>query len=288
MSKKSLTKALECKSGMGTLTKARFGAGMLLQHDDLNALSSYTQDLNRLLFRTLLGCGVMCGLVVTLGSAKNGKFTVSVAEGVALNASGDPIAVTTKQTLELDTQCDAEFPARLWVLLCARYKSCAPRESMCASDDNSPSVATRERYGYEVRVVRELPDGACGHGGDDALLEEKCRCANPDSSSHKAHYLGNCSSGCDCTEGGSCGCGCDGGGCGCDCVVLARLDNEPKDNKDNWTVTHKVRRFIRPVLIEDPQVRIELDEAAKLKKNGGPAPAADDASKSNKSKAKGG
>jgi hypothetical protein len=267
MNRKSLTKnVLGSTAGLSTLTKARFGAGMLLQHDDLNALSSYTQDLNRLMFRTLFGCGVMCGLVVSVDAPKCGKLTVRVGKGVALDACGDPIAVNDRQAIVIDTECSPEFPTTLWVVLCAKYKCCAPRTSMCAGDgdDDAPSVSTRERYGFDIRIVRDQPECACSCDGDDELQDyTSCGCANPKASCYSAHYGGRCDDGCGSSggAGGGCGSGC-GGDCGCDCLVLARLDNKSGKESGDWEVSHNVRRFIRPVLIEDPQARLEYDARA--------------------------
>jgi len=247
-------KPLGSTQGLGTLVKARFGAGMLLQHDDLDTLADYTQELNRLLFRSLFGCGVVCGLVVSVDPPKCGKLLVRVAKGVALDSCGDPIAVNTTQTIPLDTQCDPNFPDTLWVVLCAKYKCCAPRMSMCADDDSDdpPAVATRVRYGYEIRVVATRPECACGCSVGAKLHDSPCRCVNPDQACYSEHYDGQCS-GCGCT--GDCG-----GDCGCDCVVLAQLDRvADAQGVERWAVTHHVRRFIRPVLIEDPQVRLEFE-----------------------------
>ncbi len=276
MSNKPL-KPLGSKQGLGTLVKARFGAGMLLQHDDLDALATYTQELNRLMFRTLFGCGVMCGLVVSVEPPKCGKLSVRVAKGVALDSCGDPIAVNETQTITLDTECDPQFPTTLWVLLCAKFKCCAPRTSLCGSegDDDAPSVSTRERYGYEIRVVAEPPECACGCDPDDELKKSDCRCANPDQSCYRAQYAGECSA-CDCTGGSSGGCGGDcAGDCGCDCVVLARLDLTAPQGEERWEVSHKVRRFIRPVLIEDPQARLEFEARKPQPELQAPAVAAD-------------
>jgi hypothetical protein len=261
MSKKPL-KPLGAKQGLGTLVKARFGAGMLLQHDDLDALATYTQELNRLMFRTLFGCGVMCGLVVSVDPPKCGKLSVRVAKGVALDSCGDPIAVNETQTILLDTECDPQFPTTLWVLLCAKFKCCAPRTSLCGSDgdDDAPSVSTRERYGHEIRVVAEPPECACGCDPDDELkASSACRCFDPERSCYRAHYSGDCAA-CDCSGGSSGGCGGDcAADCGCDCVVLAKLDLTGPQGEERWEVSHKVRRFIRPVLIDDPQARLEFE-----------------------------
>src|SRR5262245_66108854 len=83
-----------------TLTKAKFGPGMLLQHEDLEQLNTYTRDLSRLLFRSFFGCGVVCGLVVTPPAEKNRE--VMVGAGLALNCSGDPVYVPTDQHFVLD------------------------------------------------------------------------------------------------------------------------------------------------------------------------------------------
>ena len=65
---------------------------MLLQHEDLEQLNVYTRELNRLMFRSLFGCGVVCGLVVGT-DVKCGKVNVTVGSGLALDCQGDPIYV---------------------------------------------------------------------------------------------------------------------------------------------------------------------------------------------------
>lgn len=237
-------------TGMSPLTAAKFGPGMLLQDDDLAQLGTYTQELSRLMFRSLFGCGVICGLVVGVDH-QCGKLIITVANGLALDGFGDPVHVPRPVPMPVDSSCDPNFPTRLWVVLCSKRKCCAPRPTMCSSDDEeSPAVCTRERYGFEVRVVRTRPACVCGcpESDTEALLESDCRCANPALKCYAHHYAGDC----------KCDCG-DGSDCECDCILLARLDNDGDLNHPKWTVNHSVRRFIRPVLMEDPQVRLELD-----------------------------
>ena len=62
MSKQNVTVA--SSKDNSKLVRTRFEQGMLLQHDDLNQMIEYTQNLSRLMFRSLFGCGVICGLVV--------------------------------------------------------------------------------------------------------------------------------------------------------------------------------------------------------------------------------
>ena len=71
---------------------------MLLQHEDLEQLNVYTRELNRLMFRSLFGCGVVCGLVVGT-DVKCGKVNVTVGSGLALDCQGDPIYVPQPQSI---------------------------------------------------------------------------------------------------------------------------------------------------------------------------------------------
>src|SRR5262245_46922574 len=107
--------------GASTLVRPKFEPGMLLQHEDLNRLTTYTRELSRLLFRSLFGCGVICGLRVTSDN-KCGKATITVASGIALNCSGDPIYVPKDQPVAINENCDPDPPTPLWVVLCPKVK----------------------------------------------------------------------------------------------------------------------------------------------------------------------
>src|ERR1044072_9995177 len=85
------------KKGDSGLTRARFGPGMLLQHEDLEYLGNYPRELSRLLFRSFFGCGVVCGLVVK-AEEKCGKGHVTVGSGLALACSGAPNWLPQPQT----------------------------------------------------------------------------------------------------------------------------------------------------------------------------------------------
>ena len=256
-----------CSNGKGlsTLVRPRFGPGMLLQHDDLEALSTYTRDLNRLMFRSLLGCGVICGLVVK-PEENCGKVCVTVGAGLALDCCGNPVYVPKDMRVAVDESCDPNLEPPLYVLLCGTTKCCAPRTSMCATDDDeTSSQCTRERDAFEIRIVHDRPKCACGcddpkkpDEGDD-LKATDCWCIQPENQPCYAdHYAGLCK--CDCGE-------CSGSSC--DCILLAMLD---KDKNAQWIADHRVRRFIRPVLMRDPQVafeaaaRVAATQAAAAKK----------------------
>ena len=256
---------LQKVTGPSTLARAKFGPGMLLQHDDLDQLNTYTRDLSRLMFSSLFGCGVVCGLVVS-GEENCGKVTVDVGCGLALDCQGDPIQVSKPQRFVIDTACVANMPPTLWVVLRGTAKSCAPRTAMCgADDDEAASMCTRERDCFEIRVERDRPGCSCGGPDPDSKATSNqsnpCACADPAAPSQKQHY-----------EGLSCCDHVDCGKCDCDDVVLARLDRTGDGQHPVWTADHRARRFVRPVLMRDPQVWIEQqareqpkqDEAATL------------------------
>ena len=241
--------------GTSTLVRPRFSPGLLLRDDDLRVGVDYTRELSRLLFRSLFGCGVVCGLEVE-ARIVCGKLKITVNPGVALDCEGDPIHVPRPAEIIIDPTCGKEIPDEIWVILCRTDKCCAPRSTACGCDeDDSASVCTREHDGFEIRIVRETRNScacACERidlpTNPDRTPEEEtsCWCADP-CGCHKDHYAGKCS--CDCCEG--------------DCVVLSVLNkvqgkNDGQEQDDlQWTVNHSVRRFVRPVLMRDPVVHKE-------------------------------
>ena len=232
------------------LVKARFAQGQILQHEDLALLNEYTRELSRLLFRSFFGCGVICGLVVKPEVDKCNKVFVTVGAGLALDCSGDPVHVPKDQHLAIDENCYPDLPDELWVVLCGTTKHCAPRTSMCASDDDEPtSVCTRERDMFEIRVLSERPKCACGcdestYPSTTGETKDYCWCTDPIPDCHTDHYAGKC----------GCACG-DGSNCDCECVLLAKLIKNNDDKEHPWRVDHRVRRFIRPVLMRDPEAK---------------------------------
>jgi len=240
--------------GMSPLTTAKFGPGMLLQSDDLEQLSNYTRDLSRLLFRSFFGCGVVCGLdIPDPQPVQCGKLVFTVNPGLALDCCGDPIYVPQPQPITVDTSCNQD--TQLWVVLCGTRKCCAPRPAMCSADDqDSPSVCTRERYGFELRVLNDSSQVTCmcGCGSKDnctpqaafnpSSTQNMCQCADPAMSCNQNHYNGICD--CSCIDSSNCQ-------CQCDCILLAQLTTQ---DQQNWTVDYSGRCFIRPMRIRDPKL----------------------------------
>jgi len=254
--------------GRSDLQFPLFTAGQLLYDHDLAVMAEYTREITRLMLRSLFGCGVVCGLCVTV-DVDCGKLVVRVSPGVAIDCEGDLVHVTKAITIKIDPACGREpFPDRLWVLLRGFEKCCAPRVTECSSDeDDVTSACTREQYWHEVQLRAELPECVCGCAErEDAdksveadspaaqrLRDELCACADPERPCYADHYAGKC----------ACGCaGCDA--CSCEWILLARLDRNEMKNEDEgdeerdddekpWSVEHGVRRFIRPVLMRDPR-----------------------------------
>lgn len=237
--------------GMSQLMRPRYSPGLLLRDDDLTQGVDYTRELSRLLFRTILGCGVMCGLEVHAKIDCN-KLLITVDEGVALDCHGDPIHVGGAH-LAVDPSCmKTELEAPLWIVLRGIDKCCAPRTAVCSSDDDeTPSVYTREKAGFELRVLSKRPGCACGCPETTNIepLDSDCRCVNPELECYVDHYAGKC--GCNCA-------GCSD--CDCEWILLARLD---KSTQGEWTADHRVRRFIRPVLMRDPLTKVSPKEEKK-------------------------
>jgi hypothetical protein len=77
-------KTLATHKALSTLVRPKFGPGMLLEHGDLELLPAYTRELNRMMFRSLFGCGVVCGLRVD-ASEHCGKVRVTVECGLAID-----------------------------------------------------------------------------------------------------------------------------------------------------------------------------------------------------------
>lgn len=141
------------------------------------------------------------------------------------------------------------------------YKKLPPPSSTAApaSSTSDGAVAqdaagtTKKQTAAEVRKAAEAQKAldaqaamAAANPHVEAATQTDCWCAAPCDACYKEHYQGKC--GCEC--------------CDEDCVVLAavmlvdRTNTPVGTNRDNatWKANHSFRRFIRPVLMRDPQV----------------------------------
>ncbi len=219
-------------SGASQLVKPNYSPGLMLQDDDLRQAVDYTRDLSRLLFKSLFGCGVVCGLKVTLDTGPcNGK--VVIHPGVAIDGNGDPVQLKDAATIEPGN----DIPDETWITIRRSDIHCLKRDLACAADDDDTAmVTTRIRDGYEIRVVSTRPEPCgCIRKDDKAKEPSKKAKAPAEDECYKGHYAGDCS--CDCSPGS-------------EEVVLARLY---RDANKVLNVDHGARRFIRPAFIVDPE-----------------------------------
>jgi len=250
-------KPIAAIQGTGTLVQPLFSRGLLLEDDDLTAGVTYTRDLVRLMFRSLFGCGVICGLEVTAApDCHNSRIKVTVTKGLGLDCFGNPIEVRRDETLTYDPECKP-FAQKLWVLACYREKPCRPKDASCAVDEESEVVQTRAHGGYELTLVTARPkcacsceppevvsgssDDCCGDAADDDNENEHDEDDDNDNDNDASAY-------CECyRKHYEFKCDCD---CGCKCIVIGKIDvvlsgEELKDAP----VDSSVVRHIRPALI---------------------------------------
>jgi hypothetical protein len=253
---------------VGLLERPLYAPGLILEDSDLTAGVDYTRDLSRLLFRSLFGCGVVCGLTVKV--EEECGLQVTVAPGLALDGCGDPVQVPRPATLKLDKRHDViAKPAAngqpgepmkqdFWVVLCAGEKRCAPRTLVCDADEMEGAAQhTRARALAELSIAFERPKCICeceAADGQPNYAQMADRFLPPRVHANTDPPAGEWP---DCQrrhkEAVECApdCGCDGQ-CGCDCcVLLAWVHWYPQEKA--WGVLHKgVRRLIRPELGVDP------------------------------------
>jgi hypothetical protein len=256
---------------VGRLERPLYTPGLILQDSDLTAAVDYTRELNRLLFSQLFGCGVICGLTVSVDT--DCDLQVTVDPGLALDGCGDPLQLTKPVTIKLGRGDgvlvkDGEGSprqAKFWVMLCGRDKPCAPRATVCDGDDfDAVRAATRARAQTEVSISFDRPHCVCecqslpsGQADDPDYYRNFVNGLLPPDNTrgNDGHppvpSVINCHEDHETRVACAKDCGCDSA-CSCGCCVLLALVYwfEPEGA---WGVVHKgVRRFIRPKLLPDP------------------------------------
>lgn len=276
-------KIADPRIGDGSLVRPRYSPGLMLQDDDLTAAVTYTRELNRLLFRSLLGCGVICGLKVTCED-KCGKLTIAIAAGLAIDCCGDPVALAGTQTFVLDPSCKP-LPDSMCIVLRGHERSCLPRSSACPSGDDNGCTTTRINEGWELRILTDCPECGCGcapaavpapapapaptmaraskaaakktsttastntaanTGGATAAAPVDCHCIDLTDPVAQACYQDHYDAKCSCCTD-------------CEWITLARVyQTTLSDGTVKHWIDHSVRRLIRPVLMRD---QVAIDDA---------------------------
>lgn len=235
-------KAIRCtQKTPSTLVRPQYSPGLLLNDDDLTLAVDYTRSLNRLLFRSLLGSGVIAGLVVKhMPDSDKLKLFVTVEPGMALDPHGDPLHLIAPATIVVEPTCGSKLPPQLWVLARRYDRQCLPRGAVCSPEnDDAASAYTRLQDGVEIGVYSELPP--CVNYCTPLTPKSAPVPAPAANQCNKQHYDGIYNAG-HADDGHR------------DWLVLAQLN---KNDDNEWSADHSVRRFIRPALIADPQVALE-------------------------------
>lgn len=252
-------KTLSTTSGSSSLLRAQFSPGLLLEDDDLNTCVTYTRDLSRLLFRSLFGCGVICGLKVSGRQVCAAKWEFTVSKGLALDCFGNPIELPNNVTLDYAPEC-GDFQSPVWLAVCYSEKCCRPKDVACSQDDDSTPQPTRIRSGYEVRLYSSLPKCSCHcPTRDDKPVKqptgECCEDTQDPTVAAESVDTDSRSEICPCYRphfNGDCACGCN-----CCCVLVGKVTGIPTvDQRGNAIpmndrqadVDDTMVRRIRPIL----------------------------------------
>jgi hypothetical protein len=243
------------RCGTGTLERPRYSAGLLLEDNDLTAAVDYTRNMMRLMFRSLFGCGVICGLDVNAELTCNDtKIEVTVGKGVALDCMGNPIEIPKDVPITYDLDCKKPPPS-LWVVVCYCEKCCRPRDVSCASDETGHLVKTRIVDGFEVRLYDTRPKCVCSCEPPDKGQPPASACCDDDDTPATAAPAAadstttpppdsdldpSCQCYVDHAEGK---CDCD---CCCPCVLVGKVTvtDDPLDVTADATFVRRIRPML--------------------------------------------
>lgn len=277
-------KELVSQQGLSSLERPEYSQGLLLEDEDLRAGVVYTREMMRLMFRSLFGCGVICGLDVKAFLQCNGsRVKVAIGSGLALDCMGNPIHVPEPKTIIYDLKCEKP-PKYIWVTACYVEKRCRLRDVSCSPDDETSPVHTRSRDAFEIKLYDQFPECACSCGGrvSEPSPPPGRECC-PGSPAQTGAVRGPAAALAAQTPGpqfqpltiawspteqadpaktGDCSCykehyeGVCACACCCNCVVLARIQTDTAatgasltDSEPQLEVDDSMRRRIRPVLV---------------------------------------
>lgn len=191
--------------GLECLCRPRFFPGQLLTDRDLNALTRYIVEKNKLHNRYLHGWGVACGLEVTCDPCDPQQ--VIVRTGYALSPCGDDIVVCKDHAVNLCELIDQCRPANATV--CDPPYERPPRDCRGGNTDWVLAICYDEKPSRGLTAQLGAADSAC---------KNPCRCGGSASCSRCG------GSGC----GGGSGCSCGGKGGGACAPYPASYSSRPQ------------------------------------------------------------
>jgi len=169
-----------CGGGCGgagqAFARPRFFAGQLLTEDDLDLLSTYVVEKNRLHNRSFFGAGVVCGLAVTCDPCGGGK--VSVQPGHALDCCGNDIVLSCAQSLDINALVrrlriernggvDCGDP-------CTDSKNTPTNAAGTAAGQQTPAPPTGADYCLYIRYAEQMTDPVSPYSTDDPCGSQAC------------------------------------------------------------------------------------------------------------------
>lgn len=157
-----------CNGSAGqAFARPRFFAGQLLTEDDLDLLSTYVVEKNRLHNRSFFGEGVVCGLAVTCDPCGGGK--VGVQPGYALDCCGNDIVLSCVQSLDINALVRRLRIERNGGVDCG--DPCTDQKNRAA---NTPATMTGADYGLYVRYDEQRTDAVSPYSTDDPCGSQAC------------------------------------------------------------------------------------------------------------------
>jgi hypothetical protein len=95
------TKVAEKTCSIPTFERNRYFFGKPMTVHDFDAEQQYGIGKNRLLNRLIHGSGILCGMQLSKETIADGKFTVEISEGAALDCCGNLIVANRTETVEV-------------------------------------------------------------------------------------------------------------------------------------------------------------------------------------------
>lgn len=152
------------------LARPRFFAGQLLTEDDLQALSDYVVQKNRLHNRHFLGDGVVCGLQVQCHACGGGKLVVQA--GHALDCCGNDLVLECAVELDVNAMVRDLRRNQLGGYDCG--DPCADKTPQDPKNPKNPKPQDLRHYALYMRYVEQASDPVTPYDSGDACGGSSC------------------------------------------------------------------------------------------------------------------
>lgn len=154
------------------LDRVRFHDGMVVKAEDLETAEQYPVSLLQSVLRSYLGCGVVCGLQLSLKTPQKGKppWIVTVGRGLAVDCAGFPIELTCPIDLDFTPDpCLCEPPSDPVYIVIRRLTSDEATSDPCGcshepADKECDRLRDRALVGvFTHEELEEMSGAICRH-----------------------------------------------------------------------------------------------------------------------------